>query len=95
MVIILFSVEQVTSSLSLRRITLYHKLNLSEHVEPEKGNECCATKLEDRDEDLELLDDCFNEASNLSDSERSSLYYISGYITFKQQLHLNVPAYIT
>ena len=107
----LISVEQVTSSLSLRRIKLYHKLNLSEHVEPEKGNECCATNLEDRDEDLELLDDCFNERICLNlrlilhkwvyyiqgatQSERSSLYYISGYITFKEQLNLNVPAYIT
>ena len=42
--------------------------------------------LSDKDEDIEILDYCFSEASNLSESERSSLYFICGYVTFKENL---------
>ena len=74
------------SSLALRRIKLYHRLNLADVVEPDEGNVCCATNLDDRVEDLELIDHCFDEATNLSESQRSSLYYISGYTTFNEQI---------
>ena len=47
---------------------------------------CCSGNLDDKDDDLELLDVCFSEASNLSESERSALYYICGYVTFKENL---------
>ena len=49
-------------------------------------NECCEGNLDDRDEDLELLDSCFNYASDLSEDEKASLYYISGYVAFKESL---------
>ena len=60
----LISVEQVMSSLALRRIKLYHRLNLSDMVEPEDSNVCCTTNLDDCDEDLELIDHCSNEATH-------------------------------
>ena len=47
---------------------------------------CCKGSLEDKDHDLELLDDCFSEASNLTEAEISTLYYISGYVTYKEDL---------
>ena len=60
------SVDQVISSLSLRRLKLYSKLGLENVVDTNK-NECCKGNLDDRDEDLELLDSCFNYASDLHD----------------------------
>ena len=47
---------------------------------------CCKGSLEDKDHDLELLDDCFSEASNLTEAEISTLYYISGCVTYKEDL---------
>ena len=35
---------------------------------------------------MDLLDSCFAKASDLSDSERASVYYISGYVAFKEQI---------
>ena len=81
----LISIDQVISSLSLRRLKLYSKLGLENVVDTNK-NECCEGNLDDRDEDLELPDSCFNYASDLSEDEKASLYYISGYVAFKESL---------
>lgn len=82
----LISADQVFCSVSLRRIKLYHKLNLNPEELVTNEEMCCSGDLDDKDEDLELLDVCFSEASNLSESERSALYYICGYVTFKENL---------
>ena len=68
----LISVDQVISSLSLRRLKLYSKLGLENVLDTNK-NECCQGNFDDRD--LELLDSCFNYASDLSEDEKASLYY--------------------
>ena len=47
----LISVDQIISSLSLRRLKLYSKLGLENVIDTNKN-------LDDRDEDLELLDSC-------------------------------------
>ena len=49
-------------------------------------NVFCSGDLSDKDEDIEILGYCFSEESNLSESERSSLYFICGYVTFKEKL---------
>ena len=82
----LISAEQVFNSVSLLRIKLYHKLNLNPEELVTNKEMCCSGNLDDKDDDLELLDVCFSEASNLSESERSALYYICGYVTFKENL---------
>ena len=51
-------------------------------------NVCCSDDLSDKDEDIEILDYCFSKASNLSESERSSLYFICGCVTFKEILEV-------
>ena len=38
---------------------------------------------------------CFSESSNLSDEERSALYFISGYVAFKEKLGVCVPEKLT
>jgi hypothetical protein len=79
------SVEQVISSLNLERIKLFKKLDL-----PRENNilsDCCTATLDLSEEELHLLDVCFSETSNLTSIEKSSLYYVSGYITRKEGLH--------
>ena len=66
------SVEQIISSLTLRRMKLYHKLEL-ENVDSVGQVECCKQSLDDRDEDIELLDTCFSKASDLTEAQRASL----------------------
>ena len=49
---------------------------------------CCAGNLQDKDDDLELLDNCFSKASNLTESERSTVYYI--YIIYIYILYIYI-----
>ena len=43
-------------------------------------NDCCDYDLFDREEDVELIDKAFMDASELSVNERSMLFYVSGYV---------------
>ena len=65
---------------------LYHKLEL-ENVDSVGQVECCKQSLDDRDEDIELRDTCFSKASDLTEAQRASLYYICGYVTFKEDIN--------
>ena len=81
----LISVEQVLSSVGLRRLKLFSKLNLpASDIHLEK--ECCAVEFKDNVEDLDLLNECFQQSANLSEEEKASLYYICGYVTYKEGL---------
>ena len=68
------------SSLHLQRLKLFKKLS----IEPSgvHQEECCEKPLDDNE--LECLDTCFEDSSELSDLEKSTLYYICGYITHKE-----------
>ena len=74
------SAEQVCSSLQLQRIKLFSKLDI--HVEGE--NIVNDYELKDSEEDLNLIEQCFEEASNLNSTEKASLYYICGYVERKE-----------
>ena len=65
------SVEQIVSSLSMQRLKLYGKLEIEQ---PENINlvSCCTHDISCSDEDLDLVENCFTESSNLGDVERSS-----------------------
>ena len=82
----LIAADQVLSSLSLRRLKLYHDLEIDPKSVETTERVCCVGNIGDKDEDLFLLDECFSEASNLTETENSTLYYISGYIAFKEDL---------
>lgn len=45
---------------------------------------CCNTNLQDSEEDLDLVQRCLEESSNLSTTGKSSLFYISGYAARKE-----------
>ena len=71
----LISAEQVFSGLQLQRIKLFSKLDI--HVEGENiDSDCCKNELKDSEEDLNLVEQCFDAASNLNSTEKASLYYI-------------------
>ena len=78
------SVEQVVSRLSMQRLKLYNQLEIEQSSTPE--NTCCTQSLSSSDEDIELVENCFNEAININEEERSTLYYISGYVAFKENM---------
>lgn len=80
------SVEQVMSSLNLRRIKLYKDLNLESGDIFETATECCKNNVFVKDEDLDCLDDAFENASSLNEQEKATLYYICGYIAFKEKI---------
>ena len=40
----------------------------------------------DNDDDMKILDECFTRYSDLSITEKSTLYYISGYVAQKEDL---------
>ena len=73
----LMSEEQVVS-LQIQRLKPFPALNVEMKVNVH--NSCCKTGLQDSEEDLDLVERCFVEASNLSMVEKSTLLYISGYV---------------
>ena len=54
------SAEQVVSSLQLQRLKLFSKLEI--HMEDSSENVCCETGLIYSDEDLDLIEICFEES---------------------------------
>ena len=72
------SAEQVSSGLQLQRLKLYAKLDV--RMEDSDDNVCCKDGLVDSEEDLDLVERCFKEASCLSVNEKSTLFYMSGYV---------------
>lgn len=77
------SVAEVYSSLQLQRLKLFSRLEIKE-VEHNDKQLCCQRSL--NDQELDSLDSCFDSATNLSVIERSALFYISGYVTFKEKI---------
>ena len=49
-------------------------------------NTCCISNLGDKDEDIDFVESCFEDSSNLSDSELSTLYFISNYVAYKENI---------
>ena len=41
-------------------------------------------------EDIELVESSFTDSSHLNEEKRSTLYYISGYIAFKEKIGINM-----
>ena len=58
----------------------YNALNFSLCQE----NLCCKDPLTENE--IDQLDNCFSEATYLNEIERSTLYYISGYVCHKENL---------
>ena len=76
------SMLQVLSSAKFQKLKLYLKLKKDKNSNHVQLNNCCSEEL--TADELEEVDNCFSGASNLNDDEKSSLYYISGYVAFKE-----------
>ena len=88
----MISAEQVISSLQLQRLKL---VPFDDNTD---DNSCCnQIDLQDSEEDLDCIKRCFEEASKLTMSDKSSLYIMSGYVARKEGIqclddtHPNLP----
>ena len=79
------SVEQVSSSLTKRRIKMFKDMGLDKDCLLDSRRDCCPD-IQTCDEDMECLDNAFEHSSNLNEEERASIYFICGYIAFKEGL---------
>ena len=76
------SAEQVSSGLQLQRLKLYAKLDV--RMEDSDDNVFCKDGLVDSEENLDLVERCFKEASCLSVNEKSTLFYMSSYVACQE-----------
>ena len=63
----------------LQRLKLFAKLQIEDEIW-HTSNECCTLPLSDNE--LDAIADCF-ENHSISETERSTLYYIAGYVSRK------------
>ena len=75
--------SEIKSSFKLQRIKLFAKLNLLQAV-PHNVRNCCSEPLSESE--IELLDSCFSGVHKLEVVEKSSIYCISGFIAYKENI---------
>ena len=77
------SMQQVLSSLSFPGLKLFNKLQC-EPSSKHESEDCCKEDLSE--EVWEYIEPCFQKTSTLTDMEKSTLYYISGYVAKKGKI---------
>ena len=78
------SFEEIIHSLNLERLKLFTKLEIDSKLE-RSNISVCQCQIDEIEID-DLIDSCFNDSSELSSNEKSTLYYISGYVSAKENL---------
>ena len=68
----------------LQRLKLFDKLEINSKSVHVKKKDCCSAPL--NNEEVEMLDECFELVGSLTEIERSSLYFIAGYVAKKETL---------
>ena len=81
--------QQVINSLSLQRLKLFSKLEMdsNSHVK----EDCCSADL--NEEEISMLDECFELVATLTENEKSAIYYIAGYVAKKEDLAVSNDGY--
>ena len=80
------ALEQVLIASKLRQIKLLYDLGLeAQSVEGGLHNETCCTQ-DLTEADWNQIDNSFNLAQTIDENERTTLFYIAGYLTFKENL---------
>ena len=83
------SYEQILSSMTLRRIKLFDKLDMP-YSNKHSNDMCCDAPLSDKE--VELRDDIpTDQLSETELSTLSTLYYMSGYVASKHKIGLGAP----
>ena len=54
------------------------------------GDNYCISTYQDFNDIVDILDLCFENSLHLSNLEKSILYYIPGYVAFKEKCSLNI-----
>ena len=72
------------NTLNLERIKLFSKLEIEQKHDKLNKLSCDCQSSDFKDGMADLVDKSFTEASNLSIDERSTLYYVSGYVARKE-----------
>jgi len=62
---------------------------MQKNIHTNETNDCCEV-LRENFEALDVLDSCFELSLSLSSLEKSSLYYISGYVAFKEGYSVDI-----
>ena len=83
------STYQVYNGLKLQRIKLYHQLELPEKLHTSVCHQCCEN-LKENIKDLDTLDSGFQISLQPSSLEKSTLYYIPGYVAFKEGCSVDI-----
>lgn len=84
------STYQVYNGLKLQRIKLFNQLELSDKLQSSGISECCKGVAHSED-DQEIIDSCFQISTQHTVIEKSALYYISGYVAFKEGCSVSAP----
>ena len=82
------------NGLKLQRIKLFNQLELSDKLQSSGISECCKGVAHSED-DQEIIDSCYQILTTLTEIEKSALYYISGYVAFKEGCCLDSTPVIT
>ena len=78
-------VEQIISSAHFRKLQLYNRLNISDDEHSSHSLMSCCDSEFDETESL-MMDMIIEEISNISENEKSVLFFICGYIAFKENI---------
>ena len=78
------SADQIRYCLNLCHIQLFNRLEIDPLCS--ENEICCNIDLYESEEDLDLVDSCFVKYSEVSEHDRSILYYISGYVVKKENI---------
>ena len=81
------SFDEILSSAHLRRLQLFLKLNFNseiDHVSCEGVSTCCTSLFSD--DEIALIDAAAQKLETISLPEKSALFYISGYVSFKLKI---------
>ena len=74
------------NTLNLQRLTLFSKLEIEQTGE-EKSRLSCNCDSDDLDDQMnDLVEESFTKSSKLSKNEKSTLYFVSGYVARKENL---------
>ena len=82
------SYEQIFSRIKLRRLKLFGLLEIPD-TNAHENADCCESDL--TDDELILLDRCFEVSDDITTEVKSALYYISGYVAMKEDIGLDDP----
>ena len=82
------SYEQIVSSIKLWRLKFFALLEVP-YTNTHENADCCESNL--TDDEVILLDICFEVSDDITTEVKSALHYISEYVVMKEGIGLDVP----